>query len=108
VIRPQSDNPEAPAPTADRRLLVAAERLNGNARRSFTFAEAFACTRISLSDAFSPNASEAARTLLCLDKLGVTGSSPVPPRCVGCGSTENLRVHHIRDVADGGRQISET
>jgi 5-methylcytosine-specific restriction endonuclease McrA len=23
-------------------------------------------------------------------------------RCVRCGSTENLRVHHLRQVADGG------
>jgi hypothetical protein len=63
------------APGMDR----AARGNNGNARRSFAFAQAFACRLIPLNHALGANSSELTRTLLRIDKLGVTGSSPVPP-----------------------------
>jgi hypothetical protein len=52
---------------------------NGNGRRSFAFARAFGRRLPALNHALWANISELARTLLRFDKLGVTGSSPVPP-----------------------------
>jgi len=44
---------------------------NGNARRSFAFAQAFARAAIPRNRALGPNTSELTRTLLRVDKLGV-------------------------------------
>jgi hypothetical protein len=52
---------------------------NGNARRSLAFGQVFARRLIPLNHALWQNISELTRTLLRVDKLGVTGSSPVPP-----------------------------
>ena len=52
---------------------------NGNVRRSFGFGPVRIQGGIRLNDADWTHWSEPARTLLRIDKLGVTGSSPVPP-----------------------------
>jgi hypothetical protein len=52
---------------------------DGKDSRAFAFARAFARQRIRLNDAVETNRCELSRTLRRVDKLGVTGSSPVPP-----------------------------
>jgi hypothetical protein len=47
--------------------------------RSFGFARPFARLPFPLNDAHVPHYAEQVRTLPRVDKLGVTGSSPVPP-----------------------------
>jgi len=58
---------------------LAARGNNGNARSSFKFAEVFARQLLPLNDALQSKLSEQVRTPRRVDKLGATGSSPVPP-----------------------------
>jgi hypothetical protein len=64
--------------TATRMRPLARRGKDGKDRRSFAFARPFAHRWIWLNDAVEANRRELLRTLR-LDKLGVTGSSPVPP-----------------------------
>jgi hypothetical protein len=59
--------------------IVAARGNNGNARRSFGFGHVRRRGRVRLNDADCAHWHERNRTLRRVDKLGVTGSSPVPP-----------------------------